>query len=73
MEAFSIYITMYLIRIKTSNNKPCYLTDAETGDPPRTLLVVNALCFSLEHEALTKIEELRKKYPDRSFSLEETF
>ncbi len=73
MLAFSIYMTMYLIRIKTNLGDPCYLADWLQGDLPRTSYPSQAKCFIFAHEALKKIEELRKIYTDKSFSLEETF
>lgn len=64
---------MYLIRIKTNLGEPCYLAEWLQGDPPRTRYPSQAKSFLFANEALAKIEELRKDYPNREFSLEETF
>lgn len=62
-------LKMFVIRILNSN-KPCWITDDDVGDPPRTLLLENAQRFDRVLDAEDRILAVRKTHPFRSVSYE---
>lgn len=61
---------MYLIKIKTHNDHGCWWRALLEGDPGRTLIRENATKFGKKSNCLSKIKELKEKYPNRHFSVE---
>jgi hypothetical protein len=61
---------MYVIKIKTHNNHGCWLRSFYNGDPDRTLIKESALKFPKLKAINGKIKMLKKKYPNRNFSVD---
>ena len=65
---------MYLIKIQTTGKKEhLYFAGWQTEFNSRTPNIANAKSYIFVHEALAQIQELKKQYPSKEFSLEETF
>lgn len=57
---------MYTIRIL--NSEPCWVSEEEQGDPPRTLLINNAQTFKSKKEAWKRIVNILKTHPLKKMS-----
>lgn len=61
---------MYLIKIKSNNSNDGWWKALLEGDPGITLIRENATKFGKKSNCVSKIKELKRKYPNHSFNIE---